>query len=132
MCVWFKGSSGERTCWSHKIKRKRNWRRMQRESDEVQNGAISRNVGSITDARECTLHGTRIFNFLHVHFPCTQRNFIIKTFQRSGTKYLIASGKLLEVTVQESDGAPTTGNRQIICSKVKRITVVQKRYFKTE
>ena len=43
----------------------------------------------------------------------------IKPSQRSCTKYLISSGKLLVATVQVSDGVPTAGNPQITCSKVK-------------
>ena len=81
------------------------------------------------------MHPTLDQNFWFCACPLRvhSRNFIIKTCQRSCTKHLIASGKLLVSTVQESDGAPTAGNPQITCSKVKRIIiVVQKRYYLNE
>ena len=83
-----------------------------------------------TDGWAYTLHWARIFNFVHVYFLCTQRSFIIKSSQRSRTKYLILSGKLLVATAQVSHmrGAPTARNPEITCSKVKRIIFVRKRY----
>ena len=66
------------------------------------NVAIARNVGDATDAWPCAPYIQYIGPefFVHVHLLCSQRSFIIKTSQRSFTKYLIASGKLLAATVQ--------------------------------
>ena len=73
-----------------------------------------------------TLHWTKTFNFVHVHFLCTQRSFIIKTSQKKWKKYLIASGKLATVLVSED--APTAGIPEITCSKVKLVIIAHKRY----
>ena len=88
MCVCLMGSPGVRTYWFIK---NLNWRRMQREVRKF-NCAIPRYIGGTTDASDPN------FNFLHVPLR-TLRRFITKTFQRSCTKYLIASGKLLVATV---------------------------------
>ena len=89
------------------------------------NSAIARNVAGTMNALECTLHWTRPFNFVHVHFAYTQRNFL-KTSQRGCSTYVIASGKLSVATVHESDSAPTTGKPQINWVKAKQITVIEK------
>ena len=130
MSAWLKGSSGVRACWYHKKTTTTKTLTGEECEGKVRklNSVIAKNVGGATDAWECTLLWTRIFNFVEVHFPYTQRNFITKTFKSCCTKYLIASGKLLVLTVKESDGAPTRGNPQVTCSKAMRITVVQRKY----
>ena len=110
-----------KTCWFMHWHRCLNWRRMQRQSGE----------GEYCNSEErWQYHGCLAMRPLHsVHWtriscvcplPVHLRSFIIKTSQRSFTKYLIASRKLLATTVQV--------NTEITwqCSKVKRIIVVQK------
>ena len=75
MCVWFKEFPVcERTGSIKKKKKKRTGEECKGKVKKL-NSAIVSNVGGTTDALEHTLHWTRIFNFVTVHFACTQRNF---------------------------------------------------------
>ena len=66
ICVWFKGSSGVRTCWFHR-KKHLNWRGMQREYEVERCNSEERWWYDGCLGKHPTLD-QNFFNFVHVHY----------------------------------------------------------------